>query len=118
MTQAEKERLIQAGIDVDEALARFMNNETLMTRFLKRFLDDKNYAALQAAVKDQNFEEMLAASHTLKGTSGNLSMKSLYALASQQVTLLRENNGQEAIALMPQIEATYNALREAILTLA
>ncbi len=35
MDALQKEMLIEAGIDVDDALARFMNNEMLLARFMK-----------------------------------------------------------------------------------
>ena len=46
MDALKKERLAAAGIDVDGALERFMGNDALLERFLKKFLADGNYAAL------------------------------------------------------------------------
>ena len=37
MDALQKKMLIEAGIDVDDALARFMNNEMLLARFMKKF---------------------------------------------------------------------------------
>mgnify|MGYP000845295471 CR=1 FL=1 len=33
---------IEAGVDVDEALHRFMNKDELFVRFMREYLDDNN----------------------------------------------------------------------------
>ena len=80
MDAVKKERLTAAGIDVDDALGRFMGNEALLERFLTKFLADGNYAALSAAVAAGDSAGALTASHTLKGVCGNLSMSELFRL--------------------------------------
>ena len=40
MTEESKRRLVEAGIDVDDALARLMQNEGLLMRLLRAFLQD------------------------------------------------------------------------------
>ena len=40
MELEKRKHLEAAGIDVQSALERFMNNEMLLERFLKKFLDD------------------------------------------------------------------------------
>ena len=44
------ESLTDAGIDVNSAIERFMGNESLFERFLKKFLEDSNYHDLLAAI--------------------------------------------------------------------
>ena len=88
MEPARKSRLEEIGIDVDSVLDRFMGNEGILTRFLKKFLDDANYEKLKDAVEKGDAEAALTASHTLKGVSGNLSMNRLYELTTRQVQLL------------------------------
>ena len=43
MTEESKRRLVEAGIDVDDALARLMQNEGLLSRLLSAFLQDGNF---------------------------------------------------------------------------
>lgn len=50
MTDENKRRLMEAGIDVDDALARLMQNEGLFLRLLRAFLQDGNFARLQEAL--------------------------------------------------------------------
>lgn len=67
MDENKKERLAEAGIDVENALERFMGNEGLLERFLKKFLNDQNFSKLTVAIGEKKEQEALAASHTLKG---------------------------------------------------
>ena len=61
MDLQKRERLCKAGIDVDGALARFMNNEALLLKFLFRFPADPNFAALEQALAYAGGNRALAA---------------------------------------------------------
>lgn len=109
-----REALEHAGIDVDEALERTMGNEALLERVLGMFLDDSHFDQLRQAIDANDQEGAIAAVHSLKGTSGNLSMKPLFELATKQLALLRGGSWDEAAALMPQIETAYRAMIAAV----
>ena len=47
MDTVKKEQLTGAGIDVDGALERLMGSETLLERFLIKFLSDPNFEKLE-----------------------------------------------------------------------
>ena len=106
--------LTQGGINVEEALERVMGNEDLLDRLLGMFLADTQYDNLQAAVEAHDEEKATAAVHSLKGTCGNLSMTTLFELATQQLALLREGNWNDAVALMPQLSDAYRTARAAV----
>ena len=114
MDAVKKERLTAAGIDVDDALGRFMGNEALLERFLTKFLADGNYAALSAAVAAGDSAGALTASHTLKGVCGNLSMSELFRLLTCQVEALRADDWTRAAGLMPEIDRAYESVVRAI----
>ena len=114
MDTLKKERLISAGIDVDGVLERFMGNESLLERMLKKFVSDGNYARLLTAVEQKDPEEALRASHTLKGLCGNLSMTALLPLFTRQVELFRAGDPEGAYALLPEITSAYLRVIEAI----
>lgn len=114
MNAQRLQKLTDAGINVSEALGRFMGNEALLEKFLKKFLDDTNYFALCEAVKSGDNEAALTASHTLKGVSGNLSMTELCGLTTEQVRTYREGRPDEAAAMMPKITEAYNRITAAI----
>ncbi len=114
MDEAKKNSLKKAGIQVEDALGRFMGNEKLLERFLLKFLDDRNYEQLKAAIEEKDRETELRCSHTLKGVCGNLSMTGLYDLFTRQVELMRADQWEEAEAMMPEIETVYQAVTAVI----
>ena len=107
MDQEKRKGLEAAGIDVQSAMERFMDNEMLLERFLKKFLDDPNYGKLKAAQAAGDREGAVTASHSLKGVCGNLSMTGLFDLLTRQVGLLRAEDWAGAMELMPGIDEAY-----------
>ncbi len=107
-TVMEDEELVFAGIDMPELLTRLMQNKNLVRVFIKKFLEDKTYDALRAAVKEGDAKQMEFTSHTLKGMCGNLSLKTLYSLFSEQVRLLRAGETEKASAMMSAISEEYD----------
>ena len=109
-----RQRLMDAGINVDTGIGRFMGNEGLFLKFLGKFLQDTNFAGLTEAVKKQDVEEAFRYAHTLKGVCGNLSMDELYKLVSVQTEFFREGNFQEGADMMEKVSAVYSRIKEAI----
>lgn len=109
-----RQRLMDAGINVDTGISRFMGNEGLFLKFLGKFLQDTNFAGLAEAVKKQDVEEAFHCAHTLKGVCGNLSMDELYKLVSVQTEFFREGNIQEGADMMEKVSAVYGRVKEAI----
>ncbi len=99
--------LKNAGMDVDEFLNRLMQNESLVKLFVKKFIEDKTYASLTAALDARDSSAAEGASHTLKGVCGNLSLKALFLLFTEQVKLIREGDIDGAVAMMEKIAPTY-----------
>ena len=114
MDEGKRTRLKAAGIDVDGALERFMGSEALLEKFLKKFLEDGNYAALRTALDTGDREGAVTASHSLKGLCGNLSMTELFDLFTRQVQMLREGDEAGAASLMPAIAQSYERVKRAI----
>lgn len=117
MDAQKKQRLLEAGIAVDDALARFMNNEALMVRFLGKFSADTNFAALQQALAEGRTHDAFLAAHTLKGVTGNLSMQALFTQTSVLVEDLRREDLTAARAKLPALEEQYRCVLEALDTL-
>ena len=114
MDEARRQALGAAGIDVEAALARMMGSEALLVRLLKKFLEDANFDKLQAAVATGDKDAALAASHTLKGVCGNLSMTALFDLLTRQVAAFRAGDWEGAVALLEQIDQAYARVTAAI----
>ena len=108
MDEAKKRRLVEARVDGDGALARLMQNEGLLTRLLRAFLQDTNFAQLQQALAARDGKAAFAAAHTLKGVAGNLSLNALYERVSGVVECLRGGDMDAALVLMPAVQEAYD----------
>ena len=93
--------------DGDVALGRFMGNKNLLTKFLGKFLEDNNYRLLDEALKVNDYETALAASHTLKGVSGNLGLDPLYHYSSEIVNAIREKRYGDIAPAFDQLKIHY-----------
>lgn len=107
MEQQVRQQLEAAGVQVEDALYRFMGNEGLMLKFLLRFPQDENFGALQQAMDRGDVGAAYQAAHTLKGVAGNLAIEPLFTAASAVVEELRAEQLQEAAERMPALEEVY-----------
>lgn len=114
MTDSEKQKLVDAGLDVDQTLQRFAANEKIYQKFLRMFLEDKNYDALITACKNKADEEMFKAAHTLKGLSANLDMHGLHVACSKMVELYRKNDLVASRDMLCEVSQCYLKLKTAI----
>ena len=76
-------------VDSTEVLHRFGNNEAMLAKFLRKFLEDKTFLDLTQAVENKDWEITFRAAHTLKGLSGNFDFKELFELSSKIVERYR-----------------------------
>ena len=114
MDKVRRTQLEAAGVDVDEALGRFMDNEALMLKFLLRFPQDQNFALLKQAMDSGDVTQAFEAAHTLKGVTGNLAMTQLFQQVSLLVEDLRSQNLSAAQARIPELEAQYSRILAAL----
>lgn len=117
MDESKKKELVDAGVNVDAALERFMGNEKLLTRFLLKFSQDTNYTRLKNAMEKEDYKDAFEAAHALKGLSGNLSMDDLYEAAGRATECLRHEKYEEAKACMPEVEKEYERVSKVVGTL-
>ena len=114
MDPMKRARLRAAGVDVDEALERFLQNEALLMKFLARLPADPTFGQLCAAMEAGDAQAAFTAAHTLKGLAGNLSLHRLHQAVSRQVELLRSGDLAAAAELMPEIRAAWQAAADAV----
>ena len=96
-----------AGIDVQDMMARFMNNAKLAKMIVGKFLQDQTYANLCQAIAREDRKQAEFYCHTLKGVCGNLSLKKLFGLLVEQLRLFRAGEYDQAVAMMEEISACY-----------
>lgn len=89
MDENFRKQLEENGADVDTTLKRFMGNETIYLKFIRKFLDDKNYEAIETSLAQNDYEAAFTGAHSLKGVAGNLGLNPVYEAASEMSELLR-----------------------------
>ena len=102
----QKKYLEEKGFDVDGTMKRFLKNETLYLKCLKKFLDDSSFEKLKEGYEKGNCKEAFERAHTMKGFVSNLGINKIYHLLIPMVEKLRVqdmNLEQE----MKQLEALY-----------
>jgi len=93
------EELKTLGVDTDEGLERVMGDASLYEMMLGMFVDairDNPIALEEFGGGDQ--ETLIRKVHTLKGTTGNLSLTPLFIGYNQTLTLLRSGQTAQARA--------------------
>lgn len=118
MDEQKYMKLKAAGMDVEDALARFMGNEALMLKFLLRFPQDTGFSQLKTALEEGNVKEAFEAAHTLKGVTGNLSLSGLFQPLSTLVEDLRQGNLAAANSRIKDLEVQYQETVRILLELA
>lgn len=93
------EKLAELGADVKDGLNRFMENEPLYVRCLKKFPPQADQCTLHDDLMSKNYEAAVKSAHTMKGLTGNLSITPLYTRYSEIVSRIRagETEGLETI---------------------
>lgn len=114
MDEHRKRRLMDAGVDVDEALERFLGNEALLMKFLQRFPSDRSFPKLREAMAQGDAAAAFEAAHTLKGVAGNLSLTAVHQAACAVVEDLRQGDLRKAESKMPTLERAYERLAAAV----
>lgn len=110
----KREELEAAGIRVNETLERFMGNEQLMEKFIRRFSEDQTMDKLGEHIAAGNWEEAFKSVHTLKGVAGNLGMMELYQCASVLTEKLRMQDIGGVPEHFTELKTLYDRLIAAI----
>lgn len=96
-----------AGIDVKGLIQRFMGNEALAERFLKKFISDESFDKLKTAIEEGNCEDAFKAVHTLKGVAGNLGLMVIFESADRMTEKLRAGDMSTAAEDCSRLEQVY-----------
>ncbi len=97
----------------EEVLGR-LYSDALVKKFVGKFLSDQSFQLLKSSLEAGNYDEAFRAAHTLKGVTQNLSFTKLYESSHQITEALRTKNYDQAIQLLPKIEADYDQTAAAI----
>ncbi len=97
------EELRVFGVDVDDAMERFMGNTALYERMLKKLPDVIKNADVQPDFDCTDYADITEKAHAVKGATGNLSITPLYKAYTEIVSLLRAQQPEKAKAVLISI---------------
>lgn len=97
----------------DDAKSRLMM-ESMVERFMFKFLEDGTMAALRAAVEAGNIPDSFREAHTLKGVAANLAFTELQAAASQLTEQLRPQTAPADPEFFARVEEAYKLVVDSI----
>ncbi len=101
----------QIGADYATMLERMLYNESLVYKFLQRFLTDKTFYNLESVVASGSVDDVFRAAHTLKGVTANLELAPLLESVSELVEHTRKGGNCELIPEMfERIKSDYNLI--------
>jgi chemotaxis protein histidine kinase CheA len=92
MNIGQREHMLQKGFDIDGTMKRFLGNEPLYIKCLKKFPDDKSYENLKRAYSDNDCVECFKYAHTMKGLVSNLGINEMYHFLIPMVDKLRSGD--------------------------
>jgi HPt (histidine-containing phosphotransfer) domain-containing protein len=79
-------------LNFDEGLKRMMNNAAFYAKMLTKFKNNNTLKDVETALAEGDMEKAQAACHTLKGTSGNLSLTELHLQSLELETQIKSHS--------------------------
>lgn len=98
------------GVNVDDALDRFVQNASLYERMLGSFTSMMKKMSVQPDFDCSDYDEITEKAHAIKGTTGNLSLSPLYEAYTEIVSLLRAGQPEQAKELLIKILPVQNEI--------
>lgn len=108
------EALRAYGANIDEGLARCLNNEAFYLRLVGMGAADKNFALLNDAMVRGDKKAAFEAAHALKGVLGNLALTPVLTPVQEITELLRREADADYAPLLAQINEQHKALLDLI----
>jgi len=103
--------LREYGANVDEGLARCINNEGFYLKLVKKMLADKNFAGLKDALDAHDLDRAFECAHAVKGVSANLALTPIFQPVSEMTELLRAHTEMDYTDLYEKAAAAIEQLR-------
>ena len=110
----DKFKLIEAGINYDDGLRRFVNKTAMYENYLMKFLKDTHYQDMLTAIENGNVKSAFETAHALKGVVGTLGMDSLFQNMVPLVNLFRAGGMEGCEALLRPVKQEYERVVEVL----
>lgn len=114
MTDTQKSKLEELGVNIDETLERFVGNEDLYLRCLNKLIDDKNYDNMKAAIANKDVTASFDSAHALKGVTANLGLDILYKEMRVITEVFRAGSLEYDAGNMDRINSAYDKVIDTI----
>ena len=102
--------------DYEGVLGRMMNRESMVQKFVLKFLGDASYDTLLQSMEAGDYESAFRAAHTIKGVCANLAFNTLLSSSEALTEALRDGRppqpGEEE--LIARVNADYDRAYRAI----
>jgi HPt (histidine-containing phosphotransfer) domain-containing protein len=82
----------EIGVDVKDVVARMGLTEKHLKKYLRKFMDNKEYNKLTLAVEEKDWYNVEWAAHTLKGVCANLGLNNLLSDFQEIVNRVRSDD--------------------------
>lgn len=107
------------GIDIRSAMNRLHGNNELLVRLYRSFKDKHGAVTkeIKSAISSGNYEDAQRINHTLKGSSGNLSMTDLYKISSELEKAIGKRDIESCSRLTEELEGRMRTVLDSIITL-
>jgi len=111
------EELKGMGVNVSEGLERVIGDQDLYVMMLDMFVDAVQSKPIELAAFDAaDYEDLTKQVHTLKGTTGNLSITPLFEMYNEILGLLRDGKPEPAKAIMTKLLPVQDKIIECIVS--
>ena len=106
------EKLKDFGANVEEGVARCMNDSNFYITLVNMAVPDEQLNALEEALAKKNLDAAFEVAHALKGMYGNISLTPIYKPLSEMTELLRKRTDTDYSALLEEAKKQKKRLEE------
>jgi HPt (histidine-containing phosphotransfer) domain-containing protein len=98
----------EIGVDVKDVVSRMGLTEKHLKKYLRKFMDNKEYDKLTRAVEENDSYNVEWAAHTLKGVCANLGLNNLLSDFQEIVNSVRSDDTARIPELYRKSAEDYN----------
>jgi HPt (histidine-containing phosphotransfer) domain-containing protein len=114
MNIRQRHALALRETDIDGAIKRLGDSESLYVSCLRGFLDDKTTEELNISVEQCVWDEAFTAAHALKGVAGNMGFVPLMQSVGQLLVLIRGGRLNDINEALEQVNSCYRDITDGI----
>ena len=97
MDNAVREVLLSQGVNLEDAMHRFLDMEEMYIKFLVKYSEEKSIENMKNALETRDVETVFKSAHSYKGLAGNLGLERIYGMASEVTELTRGKSNSDEV---------------------